>query len=167
MPREKTIRTRSSMWQTCAALLVIGGICACDTIDCSLNNTVVLGTTFYQGTNRVVLNDILTVTACGTDSVLINKLSGASSLELPMSYTLDVDSFVFTIEGEDYSMQDTLWVKKTNTPHFESPDCPSHTFHKILEVGFHGSFIDSVHISSPLVNYDKIEHIQIFLPAAD
>ena len=107
--------------------------------------------------------DTLTVSALGTDSILVNSLVGASSLELPLSYMQEQDTLVLHIYGMDYNLRDTMWVEKTNTTHFESPDCPTAMFHQITSVRHTHHIIDSISITRSLVDYDQTENIQIHL----
>ena len=140
---------------------------ACDSIDCTLYNTVTCQCSFYGSDGSAVsITDPLTVTTCGVDSILINKMSSVSKLDLPLSYWQDADTIVLTVEGEDYAIQDTMWIEKTNTPHFESPDCPTNMFHNLKEIRVTHNFIDSVNILQPLVNYDQTENLQIYLRTA-
>ncbi len=136
---------------------------ACDTIDCTLYNTVSLRCSFYSGGKAVKLDDTLTVSAPGTDSILVNRMLGATNLELPLSYAQDEDTLVLHVYGPEIDLRDTLWIKKTNTPHFESPDCPTNMFHKIQAVRCAGTFIDSVTITRSLVDYDQSENLRIHL----
>lgn len=138
-------------------------LAACDSIDCTLYNTVSLACSFYSEGQAVKLTDTLTVSALGTDSILVNSLIGASKLELPLSYSQDADTLVLRIYGKEYDLSDTLWVEKTNTPHFESPDCPTTMFHQIKSVRHTSTFIDSVTITRNLVDYDQTENIRIHL----
>ena len=138
-------------------------LAACDSIDCTLYNTVSLACSFYSEGQAVKLTDTLTVSALGTDSILVNSLIGASKLELPWSYSQDADTLVLRIYGEEYDLSDTLWVEKTNTPHFESPDCPTTMFYQIKSVRHTSTFIDSVTITRNLVDYDQTENIRIHL----
>ena len=97
-------------------------LAACDSIDCTLYNTVSLACSFYSEGQAVKLTDTLTVSALGTDSILVNSLIGASKLELPLSYSQDADTLVLRIYGEEYDLSDTLWVEKTNPPPFDLAD---------------------------------------------
>lgn len=144
-----------------AALLTM--LHACDTVDCTLNNKVACTYNFYSEGAMVQLNDKLTVTACGTDSVLINAENNAKNMVLPMSYWNEADTLVLQVMSATYVLTDTLYVRKSNTSHFESPDCPTTMFHEILSVDCTHSFIDSVTVVKPSVNYDELENIQIHL----
>lgn len=146
-----------------AGCLTLG---ACDQADCPLDNNVTYTCNFYSGGEKIQLNDILTVTALGTDSVLVNQMQDAAGITLPMSYWNAADTLILTIQGDAYEMKDTVWVKKTNIPHFESPDCPTKMFHLITETGCTHTFIDSLSLIEPNVNYADVENIQIhFHPA--
>ena len=147
---------------SCLALLG-----ACDQADCTLDNSVTYTCNFYAEGSKVTLNDIITVTACGTDSVLVNQKQGATGIELPMSYWNEEDTLVLRIQGSGYTMEDTIWIKKNNIPHFESPDCPTKMFHLITDVNSTHTFIDSLSLVNPNVNYADVENIQIHLHAAD
>ncbi len=158
---------RKKLERFCLAALASVLVMSCDSIDCSLYNSVNLFTNFYQGGKNVSLDGTLTVTAAGTDSVLVNTESKASKLQLPLSYYKDVDSIVLSIVGEGYDLKDTLFVEKTNTTHFESPDCPATMFHVITSVRSTHEFIDSITVTSPYVNYARTENLQIHLYSAD
>lgn len=143
--------------------LMLSAVVACEDIDCSLNNTVKLTTGFYANGKNVAITDSLTVTTVGSDSVLLNSYYNVSKMELPMSFWNATDTLIFTVKGKDFATQDSVWISKTNTPHFESPDCPSHMFHRITEVRSTHTFIDSITITYPDVNYAEIENLQIHL----
>ncbi len=147
------------------ATLVLGtaALAACDTIDCTLYNTVSLTCAFYSEGKAVRLTDTLTVSALGTDSILVNRMVGASTVDLPLSFAQDRDTLVLHVYGPDFDARDTLWVEKSNIPHFESPDCPTHMFHQILSVQHSSTFIDSISITRSQVDYDQTENLRINL----
>ena len=134
---------------------------ACDSIDCTLYNTVTCQASFYGDEKAVAITDVLTVKTCGVDSLLINQQSNTETMNLPLSYWQDADTLVLIITGETYALLDTLWIEKENIPHFESPDCPTSMFHRITSVRVTHTFIDSVTITQPLVNYDQAENLKI------
>ena len=84
-----------------------------------------------------------------------------------MSYWNEEDTLVLRIQGSGYTMEDTIWIKKNNIPHFESPDCPTKMFHLITDVNSTHTFIDSLSLVNPNVNYADVENIQIHFHAAD
>lgn len=159
---------KHSKVQVLVFLIPLMSIWGCDTIDCTLNNTVVMTCNFYQDGKAVQLNDILTVTANDTNIVLINRKSAASSLELPLSYFGKADTLLFHVSGEAYDITDTVWIEKTSYNHFESPDCPVNMFHNITRINSTHLFIDSITITRPEVDFYEDENLQIhFYPAAD
>ena len=70
---------------------------ACDGIDCTINNVVMLNVGFYSSEDgsECSITDTLTVTAEGSDSVLYNKGSMVSKVTLPMSYWQEADTLHF------------------------------------------------------------------------
>lgn len=154
--------------------LVCGWICsACSNIDCPLDNVVELNCNLYSAEERtaLTLSDTLTITACGTDSVLLNRAEGIKSLSLPMGYGTKVDTLLFHFSNAaGKRATDTLWVEHSNMPHFENLDCPASIFHQISAVKWTSHAlrvmpltIDSVAVVRPLVNYDNNENLRIFL----
>lgn len=141
--------------------------CGCESSDCTLYNIVALNARFYAGGEKVEIQDTLTITAIGTDSVLINRQLRASELRLPVKYEGPEAAYVLHVFGESIDAQDTIWVKKSSRIHFESPDCATTMFHEIESITSTHHFIDSVSITRQSVNYDQTENIQIHLYSAD
>lgn len=133
---------------------------ACSSIDCPLNNTVY---TKYKLLGPVsTLSDVLTISTTrqnGLDSVLINQQQNTDSFYLPMSYGQDEDVLYF----QTNQIMDTVWVRKTNRPHFESVDCGLNYFHTITGVRFTRNALDSVVIHQKEVTYDASQtHFYIY-----
>ena len=144
-------------------------IFSCEGIDCTVNNVVTCKYTFYTADgNKVSIADTLTVTAEGTDSVLYNRGVKVNTLSLPMSHWQETDTLYFLFKSstiEDLEQEVILYVSKSNTEHFENPDCPTTMFHQLLSVDFisPSHCVDSVVIANPTVNYDSSENIKIYL----
>lgn len=138
---------------------------ACDTVDCSLNNTVLCYLSFYNGKgDKVEITDTLTITAYGTDKTLYNRGSKKADVAIPLSYYNDEDTLTLSVTGKDGTTQAEIVIGKTNTQHFESPDCPVNMFHDIqYSYVFSGRFIDSVVVVKPSINYQRDENIRIYL----
>lgn len=136
-------------------------ISSCDQVDCTLYSTVSYTCALYADGSSVSLGDTLTITAMGTDSVLLNRADNVNAFSLPMSMAMQADTLVLHITGDGYSLYDTMQVEKTNDPHFESPDCPTRMFHTITRVLSTHNFIDSIVVTNPQVNYANVENIQI------
>lgn len=140
---------------------------ACESIECTITNVVYATYGFYAvedgETTAVTVLDTITVTAAGTDSVLVNKYYSQSEVELPMSYTAETDTLVFQFtDSLGYSRYDTIWVTKENTQHYESPDCPAAMFHYVTGVAWTHNLIDSVVIVKPDIDYNVTENFQIY-----
>lgn len=151
----------------CMLCGLLGFLASCESADCTLQNSVALHCGFYGGGKNVSLTDTLTVTTAGSDSVLLNRKVNAKDLVLPMSFWSDCDTLVLHLWGSEYDLRDTLFVEKTNTPHFEAPDCPTTMFHQITAARCTHQFIDSITVKADRVNYGEYEHIQIHLRTAD
>jgi len=147
---------------TCCVVLLT----ACEGINCTLNNVVLCHIGFYDSSSgeAISLTDTLTITAAGTDSVLVNMSVGTSSLSLPMSYWNKADSLKFSITGTDYQLTEIVYIEKSNTAHYESPDCPTTMFHELTSVNWEqgNTSIDSIVIVKPSVNYQTDENIRIY-----
>lgn len=147
---------------------VLALLTACDSFDCSLNNTVACYIGFYNGQGQAIaLTDTLSVTAVGTDSVLFNRGVNRHDVSVPLSYYKDCDTLVLTIWGDEYMLRDTLMVEKTNVENFEGIDCPVNMYHKITDVRTSGVVIDSVKIALPNVEYGEDENIKVYLHTAE
>lgn len=147
-------------------------IAACDSTECPINNVVYSTYGFYAiadgAETQVSILDTLTVTAGGSDSVLVNRLTNGSQVELPVSYTCATDTLVFSfINEEQQERRDTIWIDKENSPHYESPDCPVSFFHYVTAVRHTGVLIDSVSIVNPNINYNVSENFKIYFRNAD
>jgi hypothetical protein len=144
----------------CSVVLACVLTVACSSIDCPLNNTVY--TNYMLMGTVTTLPDTLTISTTrqnGFDSVIINKQVNTDSFSLPISYTQPEDVFYFNTNGT----MDTVWVSKTNQPHFESVDCGLNYFHTLTGVRSTRNNIDSVVINYKEVNYDvSKKHFYIY-----
>ena len=137
---------------------------SCDLLNCTQADVSCLRIEIYDADGgKVMLPDTLTVTAYGTDSVLINKDINTTEILLPLSYHAPVDTFVIRYYGHYYSILDTLCVHKTNDLYFESPDCPTVMMHTILGVSCTDEFIGSVEVVSEKVNFEEAVHLKLFV----
>jgi len=145
-------------------LLILTGILflvACESYDCTLYNYVGMYAQMYKNGAAVRLNDTLTITSGKSGLVLLNRSVGSSRLTLPLSYWQDEDTLVFSVKGDGYLLRDTVWLKKTNLVHYESPDCPATLFHTIQEVRTTHEFIESINVIRSNVNYETTDNLQI------
>lgn len=156
-----------------AAIVMFGG---CSNIDCPLDNVVEMTCGLYSAQTQAsfTLTDTLTVKPLGRDTVLLNRAENVKSFVLPLSYVGREDTLLLRFSNaQGQSATDTLWIGKTNQKHFESEDCPLSIFHTLQTVHWssHPSSvypitIDSISLVRPLVNYENIENLRIFLRSA-
>lgn len=153
------------------AASLLTGFISCESIDCTVDNVVTLNVGFYSSDDgsAFLLTDTLTVTAAGTDSVLYNRGIGIATVSLPMSYWQEADTLLLHFANPDETHDVTLIVGKQNTPHFESPDCPTTMFHEITGTTLVDptGYIDSVGVTKNSVRYGSQENIKIYLHPAD
>lgn len=144
-------------------------VTACTSIDCPVQNSVYTRYGLYKtdGTPDT-LNDTLTVYISRRnkkDSVLVNRNVNTTKLDLPISYNAPEDTlFLMMKDTFNVLRYDTIYVAKTNYPHFESVDCNMSYFHEITGIRHCHHVIDSIAINKPSVNYDpSTEHFHIYL----
>lgn len=160
--------------------LAVGGLTltllsACTSLDCPLDNIVVMTCGLYQAEDgtRLTLSDTLTVRGGGItkDTVLLNRGVGISDFLIPLRQSVTRDTLFFDFSNaRGQSATDTVYVEHTNQPHFESIDCPTAVFHNLTSVSWTSHAlsrlpltIDSVAIVRQLVDYDDIENLKIYL----
>lgn len=143
---------------------------SCSSIDCPLSNHVY---SIYKLAGDVpILRDTLTISTTrseGTDSVYINLKANVDSLLLPLSYQAAEDVWYFEIKTKNGTTTlDTVKIRKTNSPHFESIDCKPSFFHTITGVESTHHRIDSIIILTPNVTYDNSKpHFYIYFKDTD
>ena len=160
-------------WLPAAVLAVT----ACSNIDCPLDNVVALNCGLYSAEEKtsLTLRDTLTVygRGFGRDTVLLNRALGISSFLLPVRQGFREDTLLLRLSNlEGQEATDTIFLKHTNEPHFESLDCPPAVFHTLQGVRWTSHAlslmpltVDSVAVVRTTVNYDDIENLKIYLRA--
>lgn len=152
--------------------MLMVGLSACSNIDCPLDNVVSLRCNLYDASTQsaLTLSDVLSVTPAGRDTLLLNQATGIKSFLLPLKEAGTQDTLLLHFANAQGAVQvDTLFVNHTPQPHFESLDCPSSVFHTLnaVRVSAQGSansaIVDSVSLVRPIVNYDDIENIRLFI----
>ena len=165
---------------------IVGGIAglytACaDENDCSLEGRPMMYCTVYtiNPDNGAMQNDTLdslTVTAAGTDSVILNNEKEVHTLMLPLRYTADSTVFIFHYNPQgNPSRRDTLVIRQENTPYFQSMECGYMMEQNIISSRFSPSGsssqqldrIDSLYLRNIEANTNEIENLQIFLRYRD
>lgn len=85
--------------------------------------------------------DSLTVTAYGTDSVIINNQKNVHDISLPLRYTVDSTKLIFRYSR---TKSDTVVIHHTNTPYFLSMDCGYQMKQVITDVSYTRLSLDSI-----------------------
>jgi hypothetical protein len=117
--------------------------------------------------DAVAINGTLSVSVVRPqgDSVVLNRKSNASEVIFPLSYMHETDTLIF--DYNDGAVRDTLYLSHTNTPTLVSVDCGTAMFHTITSTHSTHTFIDTLIIKSPEVNYDERENIQVIYRTND
>ena len=145
-----------------ASVLVL--FSSCDLLNCTQADVSMLRMEICDAAgNKVMLPDTLTISACDTDKILVNRDVNTSEILLPLSYHALRDTFIMNYYGKYYSLRDTLFVEKTNDVYFESPDCPTVMMHTILGASCTNEFLASVEVVSEKVNFEEAIHLKLFV----
>ena len=145
--------------RTLVCIGVFIAVAACESTDCPINNIVYSTYGFYaatdEGESKIQVLDTLTITAAGTDSILINRLVRGSEVELPVSYSAATDTLIFHFtDTTSRTRRDTIWIDKENIPHS--------MFHHVTAVRWTRLLVDSVSIVNPNINYNVSENFKIY-----
>lgn len=157
------------VWMVAPAMLMPG----CSNIECPLDNVVVMTCGLYSAETQesLKLQATLDVMPAGKDTILLNRASDINLFMLPLRQAVEADTFLLRFTDEVGQVgTDTLFVKHTNTPHYESIECPATVFHTLTGVSWKRGetnplaiAIDSVAVVRTAVNYDDIENLRIYL----
>ena len=132
--------------------------------DCSMATRAMMQCYFYtlDPETEVVSNDTLdslTVTAFGTDYIIINNQKKVHDLSLPLRYTADSTVLVFRYSK---TLTDTLVVYQTNTPYFLSMDCGYQMKQSIKDVNYSRHSLDSIRIVNKEAGIYGTENLKLF-----
>ena len=137
--------------------------------DCSMNARPLLWCNFYQlnaesgRPEAVQLQLTLSITAQGTDSVIVNRESNPKQLSLPLRYAGEETSLVLSYDlGNNGTLRDTLRIRHTNTPYYLSMDCGYQMKQQAHEGEYTRHLIDSVHIANPELASYEVENLKLF-----
>lgn len=101
-----------------------------------------------------------TITQQRNDTVLLNKVSGASSIKVPMSFFNEEDTLVFAYER--ITLRDTIKIKHTGYTNVELPECGTYRFHTLRSITATDAAIDHIEISNQSVNYKGNTNVKIY-----
>ena len=102
-----------------------------------------------------------TVSQARRDTLLVNNLSSANTMKVPMSYYHDTDTLIFSYAS--VGSRDTIYIWHNSYPYVDLPECGTHRFHKLQDIKCSNTAaIDHVEISNPSVNYEGNENVKIY-----
>lgn len=132
--------------------------------DCSMATRAMLQCNLYtiDPETQMIENDTLdslTVTAYGTDSIIINNQKKVHGLVLPLRYTVDSTKLVFRYSKINV---DTIVIYHTNTPYFLSMDCGYQMQQAITSIRYTRRNLDSIFVSNKEANIYGRENIKLF-----
>lgn len=164
----------------CVGLLcLLLGMMACsEENNCSMTGRPMLYIGFYSTsptTQEVKKEPIsqLTVTALGTQEVLINRMANVEQVALPLRYTEEQTTFVFHYNPDQLNQYtDTLVVTHKNTPFFQSLECGYSMKQYLLSATIKGTeevgkplAMERVEIKNREANTNEIQNLQLFYKA--
>ena len=154
------------------AVQMMGIYSSCSDSDCSMMGRSMIYCNFYtiNPDTRNVQRDTLgwlTVTALGSDSVIVNNEKNVSSVMLPLRYTSDTTALVFHYDEENPRLCDTMIIVQTNIPYFESLECGYSMRQAMNSVTHTKHQMDSVYMRNKEANLNGTENLKIFHPFID
>lgn len=151
---------------TTLAILLLASLAGCDNgYDCELNNTSYNNMGFYANEDGkeqpYAYPSPLTVSLMvnGKDTIMINHITDAEGISLPMSYTQECDTVVFHYED---NLCDSLYITHTNTPYYQSMECGTLMYHQLEGIKHTNIWIENTTIVNKNVNFNGDENIKIY-----
>jgi hypothetical protein len=144
------------------SLLALQFVACSEDADCSETARKMMYASFYKKSNTAVRDtiDSLTVSAFGTDSVLVNLDLNTIGETLPLNWTADSTLYVFHYISS--GKFDTINVHHTNVPTFVSMECGYSMAQTLKKVKYTKHVLDSIHLVYSLANSDEIQNIKIY-----
>lgn len=149
-----------------AAIALCFAAAGCDNgYDCELNNIAYDNMGFYaiEGDKEepYIYPSPLTVSLMvnGKDVIMINHITEADEVSLPMSYTQECDTVIFHY---DDGLCDSLYVSHTNAPYYLSMECGTVMYHQLEGLKHTNVWIENATIVNKNVNFEGNENIKIY-----
>ena len=142
--------------------LVLQFVACAEDADCSGTARKMMYAAFYKKSDVAVKDtlDSLTVTALGTDSIIINKDVNVTGELLPLNWT--ADSTVLIFKYANTTLKDTIKILHTNVPTFVSMECGYTMAQSLSSVTYTKHVLDSIYLAYKLANTDAIQNIRIY-----
>jgi len=135
--------------------------------DCSMNARPMMQCYLYRidkETEKVLKDtlDSLTITALGTDSIILNNQKRVHELSLPLRYTADSTVLVFHYSKDIKIKKDTIVIRQKNTPYFLSMDCGYQMKQNITGGSYSRYQLDSIYIQTAELSIYGTENLKLF-----
>jgi hypothetical protein len=145
------------------AILEMCTISCASESNCSTSGRAMLRGVFYtkdnEGVKDTITLDSLTITALGTDSVILNDQKKVPYVLLPLRYTNDTTVFVFHYSS---TLTDTIAIRHTNTPSFVSMDCGYEMKQALTDIHYTEHKLDSLSVKSSSTNTDGTTNLELY-----
>lgn len=142
------------------AILAATLLVACSSVDCGTSGRVTCNFAIQDEDGNsydipYYLSVTITKSIDGSDTTIVNKQYATSSLNLPMSYVGENDTYTFTIADDDenptVTVTDKITISKTSKPHFEDVECMVRYFHTITDVESTTNYIEDFELKDDYV----------------
>lgn len=150
------------------AVIIYSLLCqGCDGgYDCALDNIAYNRVKFYHFDEHGMEKEYsfpepLTVTMMvnGSEAIVINYMTNAKELTLPVSYTSECDTLIMNFFDRYI---DTLYIGHRNIPIYQSMECGVIMHHRLTGIEGTGNFLDSMAIKNATINFDHNENIKLY-----
>lgn len=147
---------RSSVILPALALLLLS---SCNSGGCYESTTVKMYGSFYSLDSKKALElDSITVWGVGSDSLIYDNAT-LSELALDLNPKAQETKYVIQAKAGGYLFTDTLSLKYTNQPWFQSMECGCMVFSTLESCETTGTIFQSVTILDPKIINQKKKHV--------
>ena len=94
------------------------------------------------------------------DTILLNKLIGASNMKVPMSWFHEEDTLILSYRT--IVKKDTIKIQHMSYPNVELPECGTYRFHTLQGITATDAAIDHIEIGESKVDYEGNVNVKIF-----
>ncbi len=155
---------RLIIWSGVLYVLACTAIACSEDADCSMTARGMVNCHLYtinRETKAIQKDtlDSLTVTAYGTDSVIINRQKNVHGISLPLKYTEESTKLIFKYSE---TKRDTIVIHHTNTPYFLSMECGYAMKQTITGVNHTHTSLDSIIIANNEAGIYEKENLKLY-----
>lgn len=146
---------------------------SCSTGECLENQSAIPRAGFYSSsTKKQVSLDSVSIYAVGVpgDSMMVRVGRGVSQVYMPLDMTSDVTRYVLHYDVKELSderLNDTLTIRYSRVPYFESSECGAMYYYDVFGYGMTTHLVDSVSIITDRFTNVDIETIRIYMRTSE